>query len=185
MVSVVTPRYMNSPHRYGEVSEGPDAFPGSEMDSSALGMSGRPSITVSDRQDLEDPCAFPNIVMDARQSTWFGAAGQVSQQGSDLEGSGAFQNVEMDVMSRQSRRLICQTAHGSLSTNSVKPAQAVSVSKARPRASRFQLRSGGTLASDEHNDTLRARRKDSTLNPTKFTSSAPSRAEHRLHAVLP
>ena len=39
-------------------------------------------------------------------------------------------------MSRQSRRLICKTAHGSLSTNSVKPTQPVSVSKARPRASR-------------------------------------------------
>ena len=53
-----------------------DTFPGPEMDSTALGMSGRPSITVSDRQDLGDPCTFPNIVMDARQSTWFGAAGQ-------------------------------------------------------------------------------------------------------------
>ena len=66
-----------------------------------------------------------------------------------LEGSGAFQNVEMDVMSRQSRRLICQTAHGSLSTNSVKPTQPVSVSKARPRASRSSSAVEGRRATDE------------------------------------
>jgi len=63
--------------------------------------------------------------------------------------SGAFQNVEMDVMSRQSRRLICQTAHGSLSTNTVKPTQPVSVSKARPRASRSSSAVEGRRATDE------------------------------------
>ena len=113
------------------------------MDSSALGMSGRPSITVRDRQDLEDPCAFPNIVMDARQSTGFGAAGQVSQHGRDLEGSGAFQNVEMDVMSRQSRQVICQTAR--VPFNQHRQANTTSQrveSKAAGVA--FQLRSGGT-----------------------------------------
>ena len=55
----------------------------------------------------------------------------------------------MDVMSRQSRRLICQTVHGSLSTNSVKPTQPVSVSKARPRASRSSSAVEGRRATDE------------------------------------
>ena len=52
-------------------------------------------------------------------------------------------------MSRQSRRLICQTAHGSLSTNTVKPTQPVSVSKARPRASRSSSAVEGRRATDE------------------------------------
>ena len=55
----------------------------------------------------------------------------------------------MDVMSRQSRRLICQTAHVSLSTNTVKPTQPVSVSKARPRASRSSSAVEGRRATDE------------------------------------
>ena len=52
-------------------------------------------------------------------------------------------------MSRQSRRLICQTAHGSLSTNTVLPTQPVSVSKARPRASRSSSAVEGRRATDE------------------------------------
>ena len=55
------------PHQAGEARKVQTHFLSPEMDSSALGMSGRPSITVRDRPDLEDPCAFPNIVMDARQ----------------------------------------------------------------------------------------------------------------------
>ena len=92
----------------------------------------------------------------------------------------------------QSRRLICQTAHGSLSTNTVKPTQPVSVSKARPRVSRSSSAVEGRRATDEtqRHSTHRVRapgRKDLTvrgLQPNEVTSSAPSRAEHRLHAVL-
>ena len=47
------------------------------------------------------------------------------------------------------RRLICQTAHGSLSTNTVKPTQPVSVSKARPRASRSSSAVEGRRATDD------------------------------------
>ena len=42
-----------------------------------------------------------------------------------------------------------QTAHGSLSTNTVKPTQPVSVSKARPRASRSSSAVEGRRATDE------------------------------------
>ena len=84
-------------------------------------------------------------------------------------------------MSRQSRRLICQTAHGSLSTNTVKPTQPVSVSKARPRASRSSSAVEGVGLRTRHNDTLRTEceflgektRKSEALNPTRLRAQHP------------
>ena len=83
-------------------------------------------------------------------------------------------------MSRQSRRLICQTAHGSLSTNTVKPTQPVSVSKARPRASRSSSAVEGRWVTDETQRPTTHRVRDpgektrkSDLNPTRLRAQHP------------
>ena len=119
------------------------------MDSSAHGMSGRPSITVRDRQDLEDPCAFPNIVMDARQSTGFGAAWPSLTTRVRL---GRFRRIPerrdgCNVQTVQTTDL--PSSSRVLSTNPVKPTQPVSVSTARPPASRSSSAVEGRWATDE------------------------------------